>query len=84
MNQETQSGLSNAMLKRMREYAKSTYRQHAEDRCAVVTEYLAQLDAEDLERLIKQGLPAMFAAAEREWPESFAGLEPASDEESSS
>lgn len=73
MNQPSKPVLSNNNLRRMQGWARNVHAQDWPDRCAVVTEYLAQQDEEACTALIKQGWPAVFAAAERDWPESFAG-----------
>ena len=73
MNSETKSPLSNNNLRRMQGWAKAVYPGDAHDRCAVVIEYLAQLDEDEAATLIKSGWPDTFAAAERDWPEAFAG-----------
>lgn len=73
MNQESLSVLSNNNLRRMQGWARSVYAGDWADRCAVVVEYLSQLDEEKSATLIKQGWPDVFAAAERDWPEAFAG-----------
>lgn len=82
MNQESPSGLSNNSLRRMQAWAHTTYPKDAEDRSAVVAEYLAQLDDDTLAALLKKGWPDVFAAAERDWPEAFAGWkqEPSEDD----
>ena len=73
MNSETNSTLSNNNLRRMQGWARAVYPGDWQDRCAVVAEYLAQLDEDTAAPLIKKGWPDVFAAAEREWPEAFAG-----------
>ena len=73
MNQETKSVLSNNNLRRMQGWARAVYPGDWQDRCAVVTEYLAQIDEDTASALIKKGWTEVFAAAEREWPEAFAG-----------
>lgn len=73
MNSETKSTLSNNNLRRMQGWARAVYPGDWQDRCAVVTEYLAQLDEDAAAALIKKGWPDVFAVAEREWPEAFAG-----------
>lgn len=56
----------------MQAWANTTYPADATDRCAVVSEYLAQLDDDAAASLLKRGWPEVFAEAEREWPEAFA------------
>jgi hypothetical protein len=73
MNSETKTTLSNNNLRRMQGWARAIYPGDWQDRCAVVTEYLAQLDEDTATALIKKGWPDVFAAAECEWPEAFAG-----------
>ena len=73
MNTETTTTLSNNNLRRMQGWARAVYPADWQDRCAVVTEYLAQLDEDTATALIKKGWPEVFAAAERKWPEAFAG-----------
>ncbi len=73
MNSETKSVLSNNNLRRMQGWARAVHPADANDRCAVVLEYLAQLGEEEVAALVKQDWPAVFAAAERDWPEAFAG-----------
>jgi hypothetical protein len=73
MNTEQKSPLSNNNLRRMQGWARAIYPLDAQDRCAVVLEYLAQLSEDAAAALIKQGWPDVFAAAERDWPEAFAG-----------
>lgn len=73
MNSESKSTLSKDNLRRMQGWARAVHPGDWPDRCAVVTEYLAQLDEDASAALIKQDWPAVFAAAERDWPEAFAG-----------
>ena len=73
MNSETKPTLSNNNLRRMQGWARAVYPGDWQDRCAVVIEYLAQLDDETSAVLIRKGWLDVFAAAEREWPEAFAG-----------
>ena len=73
MNIETKPTLSNNNLRRMQGWARALYPSDWPDRCAVVAEYLAQLDEDAAAALIKKGWPDTFAAAERDWPEAFAG-----------
>jgi hypothetical protein len=73
MNSEIKSPLSNNNLRRMQGWARTVYPGDWHDRCAVVIEYLAQLDDETTATLMKKGWSDVFAAAEREWPEAFAG-----------
>ena len=73
MNETTKSVLSNNNLRRMQGWARAVYTTDSTDRCAVVAEYLAQLDEQLATRLIRRGWPEVFAAAERDWPEAFAG-----------
>ena len=73
MNQTSKSVLSNNNLRRMQGWARAVYSTDSADRCAVVSEYLAQLDEQLAAMLIQKGWPEVFAAAERDWPEAFAG-----------
>ena len=73
MNSETKPTLSNNNLRRMQGWARARYPADCQDRCAVVSEYLSQLDEDSAAALIKKGWPDVFAAAERNWPEAFAG-----------
>jgi hypothetical protein len=73
MNQETKSVLSNNNLRRMQGWARGLYPGEWQDRCAVVSEYLTQLDDEAAADLIRKGWADVFASAERDWPEAFAG-----------
>ena len=73
MNSESKSTLSNNNLRRMQGWARGRYPRDWQDRCAVVTEYLAQLNEDASAVLVKKGWPETFAAAERDWPEAFAG-----------
>lgn len=73
MNQESKTVLSNNNLRRMQGWARALYPRDWNDRCAVVAEYLAQLDEATFGALIKKSWPDVFAAAERDWPEAFAG-----------
>lgn len=73
MNSETKSTLSNNNLRRMQGWARAVYPRDWQDRCAVVTEYLAQLGEDDAAALLKKSWPDVFATAERDWPEAFAG-----------
>lgn len=73
MNTESKYTMSNNSLRRMQGWARAVYPGDWPDRCSVVTEYLAQLGADEAAALIKQDWPAAFAAAERDWPEAFAG-----------
>ena len=73
MNSETKPTLSNNNLRRMQGWARSIYPRDSHDRCAVVVEYLAQLNEDAAAALIRKGWPDVFAAAERDWPEAFAG-----------
>jgi hypothetical protein len=72
MNQESKTVLSNNNLRRMHGWAPAVYPRDWKDRCAVVVEYLSQLDEETFAALIKKSWPEVFAAAERDWPEAFA------------
>lgn len=81
MNTELETALSNNNLRRMQGWARGKYPKDAPDRCAVVIEYLAQLSDEDAAGLIKQGWEEVFAAAERNWPEAFAGWKQAPAEQ---
>lgn len=73
MNSEIKSTLSNNNLRRMQGWARAVYPGDWQDRCAVVIEYLAQLDEDTAGALNRKGWPDVFAAAERDWPEAFAG-----------
>lgn len=73
MNSETKPTLSNNNLRRMQGWARAIYPRDSQDRCAVVIEYLAQLNEDAAAALIRMGWPDVFAAAERDWPEAFAG-----------
>jgi hypothetical protein len=58
----------------MNGWARSIYPGDWKDRCAIVTEYLAQLDEDQFAAIIRKSWPDIFAIAEKEWPEAFAGL----------
>ncbi len=73
MNQATKSVLSKNNLRRLHGWASAVYPGDWQDRCAVVMEYLSQQGEETCNDLIKRGWPDVFAVAEREWPEAFAG-----------
>ena len=73
MNQETKTVLSSNNVRRMQGWAKAVYPADWQDRCAVVSEYLAQQDEQLSSVLIKRGWPEVFTIAERDWPEAFAG-----------
>lgn len=73
MNSETKSTLSNNNLRRMQGWVRAVYPDDWQDRCAVIVEYLAQLDEDTAASLIRKGWPEVLAAAERDWPEAFAG-----------
>ncbi len=73
MNTEPKSTLSNNNLRRMQGWARAVYPRDWQDRCAVVSEYLAQLSEDAAATLIRQSWAEVFAAAERDWPEAFAG-----------
>ena len=73
MNQESKTVLSNNNLRRMQGWARAVYPRDGQDRCAVVAEYLSQQNEDTAAILIKKGWPDVFAAAERDWPEAFAG-----------
>lgn len=73
MSQESKSALSNNNVRRMQGWAQAVFKGDWMDRCSVVKEYLSQLDEETCLSLIKKGWPDVFAAAERDWPEAFAG-----------
>ena len=72
MNTESKSPLSNNNLRRMQGWARAIYPREWQERCAVVFEYLAQLDEDATAALLKKPWPDVFAAAERDWPEAFA------------
>jgi hypothetical protein len=76
MNQESESTLSNNNLRRMHAWSRAVYPSDWQDRCAVVEEYLAQLNDDAFAKLIKTPWPDIFAAAEQDWPEAFAGWKP--------
>lgn len=82
MNFEAKPVLSNTHLRRMQSWARTEYSRDWQDRCSVVTEYLAQLDEATSAALIKKGWSDVFAAAERDWPEAFAGWKQESDNQS--
>ncbi len=71
MHNPTNSNLSNNNLRRMQGWARAVYPDW-QDRCAIVVEYLSQLDEDTAAALIRKGWPDVFAVAEREWPEAFA------------
>lgn len=73
MNSETKFTLSNNSLRRLHGWAKAVYPGDWPDRCAVITEYLAQLEPDAAAALVRADWPAVLAAAERDWPEAFAG-----------
>jgi len=73
MNTETKSKLSNSNLRRMQGWACAIHPSDWQDRCAVVIEYLAQLGEDAATALLKKPWPDVFAAAEHEGPEAFAG-----------
>lgn len=73
MSSEAKFTLSNNNLRRMQGWARAVYPADWPDRCAVVTEYLAQLSEDTAMALIKKEWADVFAAAERDWPEAFAG-----------
>ncbi len=75
MNPASKPTISNNNLRRMHGWARAVYPADWQDRCAVVIEYLAQLDDDATQVLIKSGWPDAFAAAERDWPEAFATVE---------
>ena len=79
MNQSPQV-LSNNKARRMQAWARAVYPSNWHGRCAVVSAYLAQLDADALDPLLLKGWPEIFATAEREWPEAFAEWRPPSDD----
>ena len=81
MNSETKSTLSNNNLRRMQGWARAVYPGDWQDRCAVVTEYVVQLSEDAAAALIRKGWPDVFAAAERDWPEAFAGWKQAPAEQ---
>lgn len=73
MNQTVSSAISNNNLRRLQGWARAVYPIDSSDRCAVIVQYLAQLDDEASAALIKAGWPEVAATAERAWPEAFAG-----------
>lgn len=73
MNSETKPTLSNNNLRRMQGWARSVHPRDWQDRTAVVVEYLAQQSEAAAADLIRKGWSDVFAAAERDWPEAFAG-----------
>ena len=73
MNSEIKPVLSNNNLRRMQGWARALYPRDWQDRCAVVEEYLSQQDQDTSGALLKKPWPDVFAAAERDWPEAFAG-----------
>jgi hypothetical protein len=73
MNSTTKSVLSKNNLRRLQGWASAVYPGDWQDRCAVVIEYLSQQAEETCNDLIRRGWPDVFAAAERDWPEAFAG-----------
>ena len=79
MNSEQTSTLSNNNLRRMQGWARGKFPKDAADRCAVVIEYLAQLSDDDSAALIRKGWEEVFATAERDWPEAFAGWKQSSE-----
>lgn len=81
MNTESKYTLSNNLVRRMQGWARAVYPADWPDRCAVVTEYLAQLNEDTAATLIKKEWPEVFAAAERDWPEAFAGWKRESPEQ---
>lgn len=81
MNTESKSTLSNNNLRRMQGWARGKFPKDAPDRCAVVIEYLAQLSDDDAAALIRKGWDEVFAAAERDWPEAFAGWKQEAEEQ---
>jgi hypothetical protein len=64
----------------MQGWARAVYPGEWHDRCAVVSAYLAQLGDDEAAALLRQGWPDVFATAEREWPEAFAGWKQAKAE----
>jgi hypothetical protein len=80
MNHESKSVLSNNNARRMQGWARGLYPAEWQDRCAVVSEYLTQLDDEAAAALIAKGWAEVFAAAEKDWPEAFAGWSQAAAE----
>lgn len=73
MNTDSQYVLSKNLLRRMHGWARAVYPGDWPDRCAVVSEYLAQLSEDEANDLVRKDWPAVFAEAERNWPEAFAG-----------
>ncbi len=73
MNQESKTVLSNNNLRRMEGWARALYPKDWHDRCAVVAEYLSQQDEDTSRALLKKSWADVFATAERDWPEAFAG-----------
>jgi hypothetical protein len=80
MSSETKYTLSKNTLRRLHGWAKAVYPNDWPDRCAVITEYLAQLDPEAAATLVRAEWAAVLAAAERDWPEAFAGWKQESGE----
>ncbi len=72
MNTDSSYVMSKNTLRRMQGWARAVYPGDWPDRCAVVSEYLAQLSDEDATTLVRKDWPAVFAQAERDWPEAFA------------
>ena len=64
MNTEPKSTLSNNNVRRMQGWARTMYPNDWQDRCAVVTEYLAQLSEDAGTALLKKPWPDVFAATE--------------------
>jgi hypothetical protein len=64
--------LSNNKLRRLQGWARTMYPMDGHDRSAIIVEYLAQLDAEEAERLMARGWPTVAEVAEANWPEAFA------------
>jgi len=73
MSTESHYVMSKNTLRRMQGWARAVYPGDWPDRCAVVSEYLAQLSEDAATDLVRKDWPAVFAEAERNWPEAFAG-----------
>jgi hypothetical protein len=82
MNSEIKSTLSNNNLRRMQGWARAVHPDDWQDRCAVVIEYLAQLSEDDAVALLRKSWADVFATAQRDWPEAFAGWQSQRKEQS--